>query len=106
MNQNIRTCSCGSKFIAPSMAPKASRCRRCHLEFKAAQKVTEQKAAEKGAAMRKIEEKKRADAEICSMLKEMYLAKKLPKHAKVTRCLRGSQVAVSWGGLSATFHTA
>lgn len=97
--RNVKKCACGTQFLAQSH--KHDKCRGCHIK---ARKAEDLKVAQRIEAQRKAEEGRKAETEIRAMLKEMFVKNELPKHAKVTRS--GSQVAVAWGGMSATFHMA
>ena len=108
MNQNtvsappiVRTCGCGAKFVPPSAAPRAERCRKCHRAFLQQQAATE-------AVRREAAERKSAPVLVAEALKETYLAGgTIPKSAKVEkRPMRrgGEQIVVSWMGRSTTFY--
>ena len=94
----VRTCrSCPKKFVPPAAAPKATACRACHL-------VARKREQERQRALAAVAQRDKSRKELEAMLKDMTLSNALPKGAK--KVMNGKQVAVSWQGISVTFHVA
>jgi hypothetical protein len=89
----VKTCACGTKFVAND--PRHTRCHRCQ---RALQRIKAQEAALRYAAAELVRERETLRASV----REAFLTGTLPPTARVKQT--GTQVTVALLGRSHTFH--